>query len=106
MQESEFERLAAAREATRQRYSALFDRVVAILHRHDPMGISDAENPDEYTAETGTIIPRLHLAINPEEVETIIAQEMTFWFGEAMAPPEEGFGAVAAAVWEAWQEHR
>jgi len=104
MQETEFERLAAERAATRERDPALFDRVVAILHRHDPMGIAVAENPDEYAAEAGTIIPHLHLAINAEEVETIIAQEMTFWFGEDMAPPEEGFGVVAVAVWEAWED--
>ena len=102
--DTEFERLAAARSATRAQYPALFERVSEILHRHDPMGITTGD-PNEYEAEAGTIIPRLRLAYDAGDVETIIGQEMAFWYGDAMAPPEEGFGPTAREVWAAWAEN-
>lgn len=74
-------------------------RPTKLLHRHDPMGLTAMGAPeDEYEPEAGTIAPRLADAATEADVQRIIAEEFTVWFGAEIAPSHETLTAPAAEV--------
>jgi hypothetical protein len=91
------------RDALRQQYDSLFDRIAAILFESDPMGINYGTNTDEYEPEAGTILPRLRHAGTVEDVEAVVHEEFVRWFGAEEAGPRENYRAVSATIWEAWR---
>ena len=76
-------RWEAQKKQMRDAYGQLFDDLSALLFRHDPMGINFEDNSDEYELEVGTILPRLRGAQGPDDVETIVRQEFSRWFGDS-----------------------
>lgn len=48
------------RRQLKAKYGDLFDSAAALLFRHGPVGINFEVNHDEYQAEVGSILPRLH----------------------------------------------
>ena len=90
------------RAALKQKYGELFAKVSAVLFELDPMGINFESNTDEYEPEAGTIIPRLTEVSTPQDVEVIVHEEFSRWFGDEEAGPREQYRTVAARIWEAW----
>jgi hypothetical protein len=98
--ESERERIREERRRLRAEYGPLFDQIVRILFRRDPMGISFETNTDEYEPEAGTILPRLPDCASVDDAQRVVREELVRWFGADGAMPD--FGETAREVWEAW----
>ncbi|MBI4497972.1 MAG: hypothetical protein HY689_08755 [Chloroflexi bacterium] len=89
-------------------YTELYDQVLAILCRHDPVGVSDSneESAEEYAPEVGTILSRLPQHGSVEEFRRIIHEEFVQWFSPQTAGPETSYQAIAYEVWAAWQRYQ
>jgi hypothetical protein len=100
------EAILEARRRIRARYGELFDSVVALLFRHDPIGVNfgDNINPDEYEPEAETILPRLNRCSSSNDVLEAVHQEFVRWFGEDTAGTQERYVQVAAEIWQLWQK--
>ena len=83
------------------RYEQLTGDVEALLYRHDPIGIAFGDNPDEYSPEAGSIVPRLLDVTTVEDVQRIVHEEFVRWFDSDTAGrrrlPVDRRGAVDAA---------
>jgi hypothetical protein len=86
-------------------YGKLFDELLAILFRHDPMGINFEDNTDEYSPEVRTILPRLRECKSVEDTCRVIHEEFARWFS-GDAGPAERYAPIAADVWALWQQSR
>ena len=98
-----FARIQAAREAVRQRYPSLFAAVSKAMFRHDPIGINFGSNTDEYDAEAGTVLARLSGCASVDDVEKVLKEEFSNWFGGDIAG-RAGYAALAQEVWKLWIE--
>ena len=75
--------------------------VEALLYRHDPIGIAFGDNPDEYSPEAGSIVPRLLDVTTVEDVRRIVHEEFVRWFDADTAGPASRYQAVAQEIWTA-----
>ena len=94
------------RKRLREIHATLFERVSAILFKHDPMGINFETNTDEYEPEVGTILPRLKECNSVEEARSVVREEFAYWFGEEIGGPEKNYNEIAKEIWQAWVELR
>jgi hypothetical protein len=90
------------RNAIKRKYGELFSAVTAALFEDDPIGINFESNADEYEPEAGIIIPKLHSATSAEDVETIVYEEFSRWFGAGDAGPKSRYESVSRQIWELW----
>jgi hypothetical protein len=73
----------------------------------NPIGLLALGCPaDEYSAEVGTIVPRVSKASDTAEVRRIIHEEFVRWFDASMAGPETAYESLASRVWEAVVQFR
>lgn len=96
--------IRARRTALRRRFGALYEEVLAIVTRHDPIGIADV--PGEYEPEVGTILPRLQDVHSEPGLRNVVHEEFVRWFGATVAGPEAGYDKVAREIWVALQRWR
>lgn len=96
--------ILARRQALKKKFGTLYDEVLAIITRHDPIGIADV--PDKYEPEVETILPLLEQAQSKSELRRIVYQEFVHWFGAQVAGPEPDYDKVAGEIWDAWQGRR
>jgi hypothetical protein len=92
-----------ARKRFQAQYRALYDEVLGILFRLDPIGVH-VSNSEKFIPELATILPRLRDARSPEDVERIIQQELLRWYGRrrlANLDPERLTDATIA-ICSAW----
>lgn len=99
--------IAEERKRTKTDYGAFFAEVLAIITRHDPMGVVYPEAPlagqTEYEPETGTIIPRLQGVRTIDDVQRIIDEEFDRWFWAGVSQrPRAPYQAIAEEIWAAW----
>lgn len=86
----------------------MYDLVVAILERHDPMrllaAMKDEEDvgsdPDAYDPEASTIAPRLRGVTSRDAVVEVVRDEFAHWFDDE---PVHGLQAIADDIWAAIQ---
>jgi len=90
------------RRRLRQQYDELFDATVALLFRHDPVGIIFAENRREYAPEAGTILPRLDTCHSESDVLQVVYEEFLHWFSDS-AGLRERYVEIASELWGLWQ---
>lgn len=84
-------------------YGPIYDEVLDILYRYDPMGIA-WDNPrrgEEYNSEARTIVPRLSEARSAANVRQIVFEEFQKWFGASFRRTER-LDELAAEIWHAW----
>lgn len=93
----------AARDTVRQHDPTLFAAVSEAMFRHDPIGIDLGGNSDEYETEAGTVIPRLSRCVSAADVEQVLREEFTRWFGADIAGRAQ-FAALAVDIWKLWKE--
>jgi hypothetical protein len=95
----------AERQASIEKaYGSLYVQVSGIVRDADPIGLIAVGAPkDEYDVEVGTILPRLREASRADEVERIVYEEFSHWFGVDIAGPRETYAAVSNEIWKAWQ---
>jgi hypothetical protein len=99
------EEILEERRRLKAEYGELFDSISALLYWHDPIGINFEENPDEYEAETGTILPRLRTCASPSDVLRVVHQEFVRWFDAGNAGPEERYAGIASEIWQLWKRY-
>ncbi|HEY6970199.1 MAG TPA: hypothetical protein VJA94_13415 [Candidatus Angelobacter sp.] len=91
------------RRLLKKEYGELYDQLTALLFRHDPAHINFEVNKDEYQIEVDSILPRLGTCQSQPEVEEVIHEEFTRLFDPMTAGPRQKYVAIAAEVWELWQ---
>lgn len=100
------------RAQLQSQFGDLFSDVEKILFRHDPMDIAYvdhenvADNPDEYSPEVDTILPRLSSATSPEDVTDIVHEEFLTWFGAESVQSKASYEALSLEIWQAWQRFK
>jgi|SRR5712691_136616 len=102
MKDSERERIREERRRMKEEYGALYEKVEALLFRHDPMGINFEENTDEYELETSLILPRLRTCGSAAEVTRTVHQVFMDCFGAVEARAERQYAEIGAEIWELW----
>src|SRR5215211_8961610 len=70
----------AARTRYRAQYRALYDELLEILFRLDPIRVHRT-NAEKFVPEATTIMARLREARLADDVEQIIQQELRRWYG-------------------------
>jgi hypothetical protein len=89
-------------EAARRRYEALVAAVARAIDEADPKGLLELGAPaDEYSAEVGTVVPRVSKAQSQSEVRSILQEELERWFGMGEVGPVEKFDEPATVIWNA-----
>ncbi|MBI3874868.1 MAG: hypothetical protein HY300_02665 [Verrucomicrobia bacterium] len=76
---------------------------MALLFRHDPIGINSKTNTDEYEPEAGTILPRLRDCRSEADVCRVVHEEFVCWFDSRTAGPREHYAKIAADLWQLLQ---
>jgi hypothetical protein len=84
-------------------YGRLVGEVTAILCRHDPVGICDERNPDEYAPEAASIVAKLRDCASVADAQRAAHRVFVGWFDRDTAGPESRYAAPAAEIWVAWQ---
>jgi hypothetical protein len=96
------ERARVAREQLRARDPILFEACTAAFFQVDPAGVNYDVNPDEYEAEVGTVLARMPAARSLPDVERIVREELTDWFGEGVFI-DERVAPLANELWALWR---
>jgi len=94
----------AERRRLRAEYGTLFNDVVGILFRHDPIGINFEDNVDEYEPEASRILPRLRTCHSTEDVLIVVHEEFQRWFDPDIAGARERYAGIADEVWRLWNK--
>jgi hypothetical protein len=102
MKDSEPGGIEEERRRAKEQYAILYEKVVALLFRHDPMGINFEENTDEYQMETSLILPRLRACSSAAEVTRMVHQIFMECFGAIEARTERQYQPIGAEIWELW----
>jgi hypothetical protein len=89
------ERYAERRAVLRQRYGSLYEFVLELLFEVDPAGINFETNTDEYEPEVDTILPRLQDDQTVDDLQRIVHEEFTRWFGAETAGTVDNYLGVA-----------
>lgn len=96
---------ARERKQVRRMYTHLFDEVLEVLRRHDPIRLHELGAPDdEYAPEARTIIPRLRSAAGPDDALRIVHEEFQQWFGIDTAGPLDNYRNAAREIWTLWAQ--
>ncbi len=96
------EEIKIERQTLRREYGELYDKILEILFRNDPIGINFEINTDEYEPEVGTILPLLKEARSPEDLQDIIHREFVSWFDANIVGPKAKYAKIAQEVWDAY----
>lgn len=100
----DIEEIKQERQRLKREYRELYDEVLEILFRNDPIGINFEINIDEYEPEVSTILPRLKEARSPEDLQKIIHQEFVRWFDADIAGSRAKYARIAREVWDAYKK--
>jgi hypothetical protein len=88
------EEIFEERRKLKLEYGDLFDSIVALLFRNDPIGINFEDNTDEYDPEARTILPRLPTCKSSADVLRVVHEEFTRWFD----PQQQGHRNATARL--------
>jgi hypothetical protein len=97
---------AFRKQRERERYQMrlefdwLYDAVLTLLARHDPIGIAwePEEGCDEYEPEVLTQVPRLREAASVDELTAIVREESDRWFGAVPAGHAASYRRLAEDI--------
>lgn len=73
--------------------------VEALLFRHDPIGIADVDNVDEYRGEAESIVVRLPRVRSEADLLALVHAEFVRWFDAGTAGPAARYRAIAGELW-------
>lgn len=86
----------------KREYKQLYEDLLEIYFRHDPIFINYGDNADEYSPEVGTILPKLKNCNSQSDVLDVIYEEFVRWFGEDAGERIE-YEKIASETWRKWQ---
>jgi hypothetical protein len=98
------EELLNRRQLLKSEFRQLYDEALALFFEHDPQRINFGSNTDEYSPEVGTILPRLKECESEGDVNQVVTEEFSKWFGSPA--PDGCFAAISAELWQLWQRFR
>ena len=98
------EKIEAENERLKAKYGELFDLVVEVLFKHDPIGINYEDNTDEYEPEARTILPRLRTCHNSDDVVTVAYEEFQKWFDPVDVGEKERYRSLGEEIWVLWNK--
>jgi hypothetical protein len=78
------EQMHADRDRLKRRFGGLYQDVLAIIQRHDPIQIAFVAD-DEYEPEVDTILLRLGDAHSEDEIRRVVYEEFAWWFADSKA---------------------
>ncbi len=90
------------RQKLKQFYGDFYSATEALFFRHDPIGINFETNTDEYDPEVFTVLPRLSTCASPSDVQRVLHEEFTRWFGDA--GPLDRYAPIAVDLWQLWHD--
>jgi len=91
-------------ERLKREYGWLYDEALAMLFRHDLIGINFEINEDEYAPEVATILPRLAYADSAAHLSEIICEEFEYWFGAVSSHIQRSsYNDLAEELWAAYE---
>jgi len=99
------EEILQERRQLREKYRNLYDATIALLFRHDPVGINFEHNTDEYEPEAGTILPKLQDCRSADDCRQVVYSEFVRWFANS-AGSKEHYEPIANELWELWENYR
>lgn len=73
--------------------------VEALLFRHDPIGIADVDNVDEYRGEAESIVVRLPRVRSEADLLALVHAEFVRWFDADTAGSPARYVALVAELW-------
>jgi hypothetical protein len=97
------EQRRAARKRYQAQYRALYDQLLEIMFRLDPIGVHQ-DNAEKFVPEAISILTRLRDARTADDVEQIVLEELRRWYGRrrlANQDPERVTDATIA-ICSAW----
>ena len=100
------EEILEERRRLKAEYGELFDKIAALLFRHDLISIGFDAPTDEYEPEAGTILPRLRNCHSEDDAKKVMHEEFVRWFDARNAGPEESYAEISSEVWQLWQQYR
>jgi len=106
MSESEASSIAIRRKELRETYGALYEKIEALLYKHDPIGLNFGDNQDEYAPEVDAILPKLNSCNTPAEVTGVIHKEFVRLFDNQIVGPLESYTSIGTDLWFLWQEFK
>ena len=99
------EEILQERRQLREKYRSLYDATIALLFRHDPVGINFDDNTNEYEPEAGTILPKLQSCRSADDALQEVYGEFLRRFGNS-AGSKENYERIANELWELWEKYR
>lgn len=99
MKDSERERLREEQRRIKDEYSGLYEKVEALVFRHDPIGINFEENTDEYELETSLLLSRLRTCRSAADVTRMVHKVFEECFGYVEARAERFYEPIGAEIW-------
>jgi hypothetical protein len=78
---NEPEQRRAVRQHFQAHYRVLYDEVLEILFRIDPLGVHGQDTSEKFVPEAASILARLRDARSAEDVEQIVHEELRRWYG-------------------------
>ncbi len=102
MKDAELEGLREKRRRMKDEYSGLYEKVEALLFRHDPIGINFEENTHEYELETSLLLPRLRTCRSAADATRIVHKVFKECFGYIEARAESLYEPIGAEIWALW----
>ena len=94
-------------ESLKAVYGTLYTEVSRLVREADPIRLIVIGAPDdEYDPEVSTILPRLREAKSPDDVQRIVHEEFTHWFGAETAGPATHYADVSHDIWTVWNKLR
>ncbi|MBI3001412.1 MAG: hypothetical protein HYY46_23605 [Deltaproteobacteria bacterium] len=92
-------------ESLKAKYGTLYVEVSRLVREADPIRLIVIGAPDdEYDPEVSTILPRLREAKSSDDVQRIVHEEFTYWFGAEIAGPATHYAGVSKDIWKAWNK--
>jgi hypothetical protein len=97
------EQLRTSRERFRVHYRAFYNELVDILFQLDPIGVHSA-SADKFVPEATTMLAHLREARVADDVEQIIQQELSRWYGRRSLSnlDQERLADATIAICSAW----
>jgi hypothetical protein len=84
------------RRRVKQAYGELYSQTEALFFRHDPIEISFGDNTDEYDAEVSTVLPRRRSCSSAADVQSVLHEEFSRWFGVGTAGSFDHYALIRA----------
>ncbi|HEX9960914.1 MAG TPA: hypothetical protein VGB00_08280 [Pyrinomonadaceae bacterium] len=85
-----------------EEYENLRREITRILGEHNPIGIADESNPDEYDLEAKTILRKLDRCDSVEDVTKIVFQDFKSWFSPDIAGAKDDYRKISEEIWALW----